>query len=230
MEIESSEWYALIAEGAATFNLTVSSEQMAAFALHATTLVRWNERTNLTRIVSPEEMAIRHFVDSLSLVPQLIGRHTIMDMGTGGGFPGMVVAEMLGDRRVVLVDAVRKKVSFLNHLIRLRQSCRVSAVHARTSDLAAHPDYHKRFDAVVSRAMGDLTDTLRAAAPFLKDNACAIAMRGPRGADEARDFMASSARTDIETIAGYPLAAEVVGFQLPRGHGDRYLLTFRRHR
>ncbi len=229
MEIGSSEWRALIAEGAARFRLTVSTQQMTAFTRHAKTLVAWNQRTNLTRIVSPEAMAVRHFVDSLSLVPHLSGRQAIMDMGAGGGFPGMVVAAMLRDSRVVLVDAVRKKVSFLNHLIRLHQPCRVAAVHARTADLAARADYHRRFDAVVSRAMGDLTDTLRAAAPFMTQKACAIAMRGPRGADEARDFMASSARIDIEALAGFPLDVEVIAFQLPRAHGDRHLVVLRRH-
>jgi 16S rRNA (guanine527-N7)-methyltransferase len=225
MQIGSPEWNALIVRHAASFHLEVNAGHLAAFAGHATTLLDWNKRTNLTRIVSPESIAVRHFVDSLAVVPLLAGCETIIDLGSGGGFPGLVLAAMMPESEIVLVDSVRKKVSFLNHLIRARQHRRAVAVHARTTDLAAHPDYRKGFAAVVSRAMADFEETVLASAPFVSPNGLIAAMRGPRGDEEAGAFMSSPSRCAAEEILGGPIIATTNRIQLPEGHGERFIVV-----
>ncbi|MFH1980895.1 MAG: 16S rRNA (guanine(527)-N(7))-methyltransferase RsmG [Pseudomonadota bacterium] len=230
MQIGSTEWNAIVSDGASMHGVTVSSAQMTFFAAYAQTLLAWNERTNLTRIVAADEVAIRHFVDSLALIPHLGGCRNIMDIGTGGGFPGMVVAAMMPESRVVLVDAVRKKISFLQYLIRARGVPNVDAIHARADDIHLWPQFQKSFDAVVSRALGDLPVTLRAASPFAGENARIIAMRGPQGADECDGFMASAEREAMEDTLGYHLMVSVFVFNLPQGHGQRHLLVFERNR
>ena len=225
MRIGSPEWKALISQGASACGVAVSPEQLAAFDAHAQDLLTWNRRINLTRIVAPEAVAIRHFVDSLALIPHIDGCSAILDIGTGGGFPGIVAATMKPESRVVLVDAVRKKISFLQYMIRIRGVLNAEAVHARTEDLGRLPSFQGCFDAVVSRAFGDLPETLRAAVPFAGENARIIAMRGPRGADECSDFMASSDRVAVEDMLGRAIKMQVTGFDLPLGHGRRHLLV-----
>lgn len=227
MEIGSASWQRLITEGAAGLGVTVSAHQAAAMADHARALLTWNRRTNLTRIVEAEAVAVRHFVDSLAILPQLNGCRSVLDIGTGGGFPGVVGAIMMPGCRVVLLDAVRKKISFLQVLIRTLALEKVIAVHTRAESLHTDAGYRQRFDAVVSRACGDLSATLAAAAPFAGRNARIIAMRGPRGADECREFEASEDHRVIAGIMGHPLHIETIAFDLPRGHGRRYLLVFR---
>lgn len=230
MRIGSPEWNALILEGASVHGVAVSPEQLAAFDAHAQDLLAWNQRTNLTRIVAPEAVAIRHFVDSLALIPHIDGCRTVLDLGAGGGFPGIVVATMKPESRVVLVDAVRKKISFLQYLIRMRGVFNAQAFHSRAEALCCLPQFQRCFDAVVSRAFGDLPATLRAAAPFAGENAHIIAMRGPQGADECNDFMASPDREAVEAILGHGIRVQAAGFDLPREHGRRHLLIFQRVR
>lgn len=230
MQIGSTQWGAIITEGAAMHGVSVSVEQTTAFAAHAQSLLLWNQRINLTRIVAADEVAIRHFVDSLALVPHLHGCRTIMDIGTGGGFPGMVVAVMMPESRVVMVDAVRKKISFLQYLIRMRGISNADAIHARAETVQHIQQFKRGVDAVVSRAFGDLPATLHVAAPLAGENTRIIAMRGPRGASECADFMASSERDAMENALGFPITVRVSAFHLPRGHGQRHLLIFERKR
>lgn len=195
--------------------LHLTSGQINLMGQFAGELVRWNKKINLTAITDPAEIAEKHFVDSCYLVPQLQAVDTIMDMGTGGGFPGIVVKILAPEKRVVLVDSVRKKVNFLKHVIRLLGLSGIEATHARVEDLHRDAMYQGRFDAVVSRAFSDLSKFVALSVPFLNNEGVIIAMKGKNGLDE------------ITPAIQKAYTIESSQYTLPLEQSTRYLITLK---
>src|SRR5439155_21965584 len=130
-------------------------------------LLDWNTQINLTAITDPEEVLIKHFLDSLSLlmvydVPDV----RLLDIGVGAGFPGLPLKIVRPQWQVVLLEATGKKVSFLQHVIEILQLKDVEAVHARAEELAHKDTYRGAFDVVTARAVASLSTLLEYAAPF----------------------------------------------------------------
>lgn len=191
--IGDSVWCDLVRKGASSFNVTVSEEQLHGFAMHARLLVDWNRRINLTRITDPAEMAISHFVDSLASVPYLPDTGRLLDIGSGGGFPGIPLRLVRPALGVLLVDAVRKKVSFLKHAVRSLSLAGTEAHHCRLSDLSRRDGGIQPMDVIVCRAVGQLENLLFEAAPLLAHEGRIIAYLGsiddiPEGTPGAGDI------------------------------------------
>lgn len=132
-------------------------------------LLDWNTRVNLTAITSPEEVLIKHFLDSLSLlsVYDRPGAH-LLDIGTGAGFPGLPLKIVRPRWKVLLFEATGKKVTFLQHMIETLQLQDVVAVHGRAEELAHKAEYRASFDVVTARAVASLPTLLEYAAPFCR--------------------------------------------------------------
>ena len=178
MDIGSPEWARLIAEGAAALGVAPTPEEIALFARHAQLLLEWNAVTNLTTITGAEDIARNHFLDSLAAAEAVSPASEVLDIGSGGGFPGLPLHVSVPDLRTVLLDASRKKVSFLRHGIRTLGLKRIEALHARVENLAADPHHLGRYDVVVSRAYGSMTDLLRYATPLVKPGGRVVALKG----------------------------------------------------
>jgi len=178
MDIGSPEWARLIAEGAVPLGATPGPEQIALFARHAQTLLEWNAVTNLTTITGAEGVALNHFLDSLAGAAAVPAGSELLDIGSGGGFPGLPLHVTVPGLRTTLVDASRKKVSFLRHVIRSLRLERVEALHARVEDLGRSPGYGRRYDVIVSRAFASMPDLLRAAWPLVKPGGRVVALKG----------------------------------------------------
>jgi len=176
--VGDAAWCDLVCKAAAALHVTVSPEQSQMLADHAQALLQWNRRTNLTRITDPMAMAISHFVDSLAAIPYLPDDGCLLDIGSGGGFPGIPIQVMHPLQQVFLVDSVRKKVSFLKQVIRSLALVNTRAIHARLSDLTTHQPAIPPMDAIVCRAVGGLENLLAAAAPLLSENGRMIAYLG----------------------------------------------------
>jgi 16S rRNA (guanine527-N7)-methyltransferase len=148
-EPETPQWKRMVVEGAAFMGIPVSPEQADRFALHAAELIRWNRKMNLTAITDPEDMAVRHFLDSIAAAPLISPGSRLLDIGSGGGFPGIPLKVMVPSLRGVLVDSVHKKVSFMSYLVGRLGLTDMRAVHGRAEDLARDPAYGRSFDVVV---------------------------------------------------------------------------------
>lgn len=177
MQVGSREWRNLIAQGAESLGIRVDAFQMDQFSVHAEQLLAWTRKCNLTAITDPEEIAVKHFVDSLAPAAWIDPAESLLDIGSGGGFPGIPLKILMPDLNLTLIDASRKKVSFLNHLIRVLKLDAARAVHVRAEDLAPNKPA-ECFDTIVSRALGPLNEFVQMALPLLKPEGVMIAMKG----------------------------------------------------
>jgi 16S rRNA (guanine527-N7)-methyltransferase len=156
-------------EGLHRLGLELTGEQLDQFLLYQQELLDWNTHINLTSITKPEEVLIKHFLDSLSLLVAFDIPHArFLDIGAGAGFPGLPLKIVRPHWNVVLVEATGKKVKFLQHIIGTLQLKDVLAVHGRAEELAHWASYRGSFDVVTARAVASLPTLLEYAAPFCR--------------------------------------------------------------
>lgn len=156
-------------------NLT--EEQCDKFVAYHAMLVDWNSRMNLTAITEPQEVAQKHFLDSLAALPLLKTGERLIDVGTGAGFPSVPLLIVCPDLRVTLVDSLNKRITFLTALL---QELGLSAVciHARAEELGRSPAHRGQYDAAVSRAVAPLSVLLELTVPLLRVGGRSIAYKG----------------------------------------------------
>ena len=170
----------------AKLGVKLSSVQVEQFCRFGDMLVFWNERVNLTSIVEPREVILKHFIDSLALARCLSGGR-LADIGTGAGFPGIPLKIWLPELEVVLIDSLGKRVEFLQEVIKelnLKGTC---AVHARAEEAGRNKDYREQFDCVSSRAVARLPVLLEYAIPLLKIGGRFLAAKGSQVEEEVAE-------------------------------------------
>jgi 16S rRNA (guanine527-N7)-methyltransferase len=179
MEIGSSGWLDMIVEGAAQMGLKVASGQALQFARHAQSLLEWNRKINLTAITEPDEIAVKHFLDAIAPLELLPTQGCLLDIGTGGGFPGLPLKVIRPELSMTLIDGIRKKVNFVKHVIRLLGLHDIEALQVRAEDLRRDTQFAGRFDIIVCRALADLDKVLDLAVPLLAPQGCVVTYQGP---------------------------------------------------
>jgi 16S rRNA (guanine527-N7)-methyltransferase len=180
MKIDSEQWRQTVIQGALSLGITVTAAQARSMQRHALDLLQWNRVTNLTAITDPREVAVKHYVDALAVVPWIGKAARVLDAGSGGGFPGIPMKILRPDVSVILLDSVRKKVSFLKHAIRTLGLGDIAAVHSRLETLAEQKQYRRQFDTVVCRAFGSLPDFVRMTRGCLAPGGTLLALKGPQ--------------------------------------------------
>ncbi len=167
--------------GAEEIGIKLDHNQLDRFETYYRELITWNQKTNLTRITSSEDVQIKHFLDSLTVAlalprPITVGL-SLLDVGSGAGFPGLPLKILFPEIHLVLLEATGKKAAFLEH-IKSAFNLTETAVLALRAEEAAHlPPYRARFDAVVSRAVAELPTLLELTLPFCRLDGCVIAMK-----------------------------------------------------
>lgn len=161
--------------------ITDNPERAAAFNRYAEMLRERNEKINLTAITEPEEVKVKHFLDSCSAAELLPGGASVLDIGSGAGFPGLPLKIVRPDLTVTLLDSVNKKVAFMNDVVAELKLSGVTAVHARIEDFPHKGEY----DAVVSRAVAELSTLAEYALPFVKIGGAFIAYKSEKAESEA---------------------------------------------
>jgi len=178
MEIGSEEWQQLIIDGAQSFEININKSKTEQFAVHAAELMKWNRKINLTTITRPKDVAVKHFLES-SIPSLLIAPGAkILDIGSGGGFPGIPLKILMPSLSLMLIDASRKKVSFLKHVIRTLKLENIEARHERAEELAKKQAAANSFDVIISRALASIENLVLMAAPLLAKDGVIIAMKG----------------------------------------------------
>ena len=175
-------------QGARAMGIDLEPSQINLFAVHAKELLEWNRFANLTAITDPKEMAEKHFVDTVPLVPLIPKNALVLDIGSGGGFPGIPLKILRPDLKMCLIDASRKKTNFLKHVIRTLGLKDIEARHIRAEDLVkdlhATADY---YSVIVSKAASKLDTLLDQALPLLRSPGMVIAMKAASVEDELKE-------------------------------------------
>lgn len=152
-------------------------------------ILDWNERINLTAIKDRDEFIRKHFIDSLLCAnsEEYKNGKKILDLGTGGGFPGVPLAIISPDKDFILMDSLRKKLKVVEELSNIIGLRNISVLHGRAEELARNKDYRENFDVCVSRAVANLSVLLEYTLPFVRVGGTLIAFKGPDVDNELKD-------------------------------------------
>lgn len=211
-----------LAEGAAAIGVRLDQAGLDRFAVYERELLLWNRRINLVSEKSSREIVIRHFLDSLTVLPAIACPDGLLiDLGSGAGFPGIPLRIALPELRVMLVESSRKKTSFLSHIVRTLALTEITVVRERIEALIGQQALAGSFDTVLSRAAFKLPQLVRTASFFLREGGILLAMKGPDPAEEMAEAEA------VLAIAGMVFRGcrEV---RLPDTDSSRKIITYER--
>ena len=197
----------------------ITERQAEQFSVYCDMLIDWNSRMNLTAITEPEQVAQKHFMDSIlpaALIPQ---GASVIDVGTGAGFPGVPLAIMRPDIKLTLLDSLNKRITFLTELctaLKLPARC----IHARAEDAGRKADLREQFDIATSRAVANVSALAEYTVPFLKVGGASLMYKGPQAPDEL-----TAGRRALELLC---CDAEIHSFPAPWGERTVIALTKQR--
>ena len=216
--MQSDAWLSFFTGEVQRTGLSLSEKQNALFLRYMHELIEWNRSTNLTRIIEPRSIATKHFLDSILITRHIsIADKNIVDVGSGGGFPGIPLAILEPGCRLVLIESVRKKTSFLKHIARTLQLKNVQVYNGRAE---GYPE-SGTFDLAVSRAFSSLAEFADIALRLIKPRGSIICMKGPKAEQELAAWQDKHRATNISYVEKNVCPAELIG-------KDRQLLFLRK--
>lgn len=218
LNLELAEFFK---SAAAQLNIEVTDEQVQKFSKYGDLLLEWNKVMNLTAVCEPKEVVIKHFVDSITIVPYVESPKckNLADIGTGAGFPGIPLKIMRPETEVVLLDSLGKRVNFLNTVISELQLKGIRAIHARAEDGGRDKKLREKFDCVTARAVAPMNILLEYCMPFVKKDGCFIAMKGSNEED--------SYDSALKELSGEVISEEV--FTLPESDFTRRIICVKKN-
>ena len=173
-------------EDALQFGVELNEKQLSQFLRYYEMLIDWNEKINLTAITEFEEVLKKHFLDSISIGRFLKqnGEVSILDIGTGAGFPGIPIKIAFPDTKITLLDSLNKRVIFLNEVIKELSLDNIMALHGRAEDFAKKEDMREQFDFCVSRAVANLSSLSEFCLPYVKVGGTFISYKSEKAKEE----------------------------------------------
>lgn len=168
------------------FGIVLDDAKIKKLNLYGNLLLEWNEKINLTAITNPDDVLIKHFYDCI-----LFFKHnevpvgaSLIDVGTGAGFPGLVLKIVREDLNVTLLDSLNKRITFLNDVIEKCELKGIKAIHSRAEDGGKNPAYREKYDIACARAVANMPVLMEYCTPFVKVGGRFIAMKGPSANEE----------------------------------------------
>ena len=176
-----------IAPFCSAFGVTLDNEAKEKLNLYGNLLLQWNEKINLTAITEPEEVLYKHFYDCILFLKhcQIEENGSLIDVGTGAGFPGMVLKIVRPDLKITLLDSLNKRLIFLNDVIEKLGLDGIKTVHLRAEQAGKDPLYREKYDVATARAVASLPVLLEYCTPLVKKGGSFVAMKGPSVNEEA---------------------------------------------
>ena len=215
----------ILAARADEAGIPLTAEQIGQFSVYNEMLLDWNTRMNLTALTAPEDVAVKHIIDSLTAYDAALfdGARTLIDVGTGAGLPGIPLAVYAPHLTVTLLDSLNKRVRFLTEVTAAMGLPNVRCIHARAEEAARTAEHRAAYDIVVSRAVARLPVLLEYTLPFVRVGGTLLALKGRAYAEEQKE-----ARRAAEVLGGGRITARPV--HLPGLDDVRAILTVTKER
>lgn len=186
-------------------------------------LLEWNEKMNLTAITDEKEIIVKHFIDSLTVQKYIIEKQTVMDIGTGAGFPGIPLKLLYEENQFILIDSLNKRIQFLEEIKKELNLRNLELIHARAEELAKNKAYRENVDVVISRAVANLRVLVEYMLPFVKANGICICMKGPNINEEIEE-----SKNAIKILGGELI--KIDKFLLPETNIERNIIIIKKIR
>ncbi len=207
-----------IAEKARIMGIDLPENALPLFQKHARMITEWNQRLNLTRI-SEEEMAEKHFVDSLTvlLVPKVNDARNAIDIGSGAGFPGIPLKVVRPDMKITLVDSLGKRVKFLERVVRALELEGIRCYHSRAEEMGQDKGHREKYDVALARAVASLVLLCEYLVPLVRMGGIMVALKGPSGKEEVKE-----AERALDILGGR--VEDILELSLPSGDGRQLVV------
>lgn len=185
-------------EKSAEYGIQLDGKALERFDLYAKLLIEWNEKINLTAITDPDEIVIKHFLDCLTVFSKVEIKEgaKIIDVGTGAGFPGLVMLIARPDLKMTLMDSLNKRLNVIKDILE-KLELDAEVVHSRAEDGGQNKAYREKYDFSTARAVSNLRDLTEYCLPFVKVGGSFIAMKAAKAEEEI-----SAAQKAIKTLGG----------------------------
>jgi 16S rRNA (guanine527-N7)-methyltransferase len=209
----------LVREAQEVFNIHITGRQVVALMTYEKELIEWNNKFNLTAIRDVESIRTKHFLDSFSCVLAWKANPpaSLIDVGTGAGFPGIPLKILYPNLKLTLAESVGKKAMFCQHIVRVLGLDHVEVIKARAEDVGQDPAHREQYDWVVARAVANLNILSEYLLPLVKLGGTMLAQKGESGPAEAQ-----SAEKAMKMLGGN--LRELIPVHLPGVAEDRYLV------
>lgn len=203
--------------------ISLSDKQIEQFLNYYELLVEWNSFMNLTAITDFDEVILKHFVDSISLCKYISFQKgdTLIDIGTGAGFPGIPIKIICPDCKITLLDSLNKRINFLNTVIEQLCLTDIITIHGRAEDIAKTKENRENYNYAISRAVANLSTLSELCIPFVKQNGYFISYKSEKGNEELLE-----AKNAIEILGGS--VDKQISYQLPDSDLSRNLILIRK--
>ena len=213
----------ILAEATKEYKINLTSQQLLQFEKYFNMLVEWNGKINLTAITDAEGVAVKHFADSLALLNYVDVSEgaSVIDVGTGAGFPGVALKIARPDIRLTLLDSLKKRLNFLDEVTN-ELGLSAVIVHSRAEDGAKNKDLRENFDFAVARAVAQLNILAEYCLPYVKTGGNFVAMKGPRAWQEIE-----KAQSAFNLLGGR--VKNTFEFSLPMEGGERTIAVIEKY-
>ena len=204
-------------------DIDFTETQIEKFYEYMNLLLEWNEKINLTAITEIDDIILKHFIDSITVLKFIDDESSIIDVGTGAGFPGIPISIMKENTKVTLLDSLNKRINFLNEVSRKISLNNVNTYHGRAEDFAQNNKHREKFNIAISRAVANLTTLVEYVIPYVKIGGYCICMKGP-GVDEE----INQAEFAIKELGGR--IEKIDSFLLPNSDIERNIIIIRKYK
>ncbi len=219
--MEKEEWKKILQKQCKALEIELEDKKQEQFYHYMELLQKWNENINLTAITEPEEVLQKHFIDSLTIMPYIKNNEKVIDVGTGAGFPGIPLKIAKEEVEVILLDALNKRLNFLNEVIQELELSTIETVHLRAEEAGRNKDLREKFDVSVSRAVAPLSVLVEYLLPLVKVNGKCICMKGSNVEEEIRN-----SKKAIEILGGN--IEKIEEFTLPNSDIKRNIIIIKK--